>query len=580
MSTPMVKELPKYHVGCLGGGQLGRMMAQAASRLGVKMTVLDPAGLESPAGAVCGHAVQGSITDPAKVRELAEQVDVMTVEIEHVDTSALAELEAKGKPVHPAAATLSLIQDKFAQKQHLAKLGAAVPLGEFCDIPDADALRAAGSRWGYPLMLKAKRNAYDGRGNLPVNSAEEAASCFASLSNGGVAEVYAERWCPFAKELAVMVARSAGGKTASYPVVETVQKDSQMHSLLAPARISSAALASASAIASAAVASLGGGGVFGVELFLLPDGAVLLNEIAPRPHNSGHYTMDACHVDQFEMHLRAVLNLPLGSVAMKVGHAAMLNVIGSPDGSLPHTLQPVDKALTLESASVHWYGKSPPKAKRKMGHINVTANTADQASALLGELEATLYVPGGPPPAPAAPSATSSSSPVVGVIMGSDSDLGCMEAACKVLEQFEVPYEVSIVSAHRTPARLYQYSQAAAGRGLQTIIAGAGGAAHLPGMVAALTPLPVIGVPVKSSALSGNDSLLSIVQMPKGVPVATVAIGNAANAALLAVRMLGMTDLRLRGAMERFMAEQEEEVLQKAERLEKGGYAAYNVHVS
>lgn len=129
MSTPVEKELPKYHVGCLGGGQLGRMMAQAASRLGVKMTVLDPAGLESPAGAVCGHAVQGSITDPAKVRELAEQVDVMTVEIEHVDTSALAELEAKGKPVHPAAATLSLIQDKFAQKQHLAKLVRHAPPG-------------------------------------------------------------------------------------------------------------------------------------------------------------------------------------------------------------------------------------------------------------------------------------------------------------------------------------------------------------------------------------------------------------------------------------------------------------------
>ena len=196
-----------------------------------------------------------------------------------------------------------------------------------------------------------------------------------------------------------------------------------------------------------------------------------------------------------------------------------------------------------------------------MGHLNVIAESAAAAEAALRSLQGE-----GAPPAAA---------PRVGVIMGSDSDLGCMRAAAEVLEQFGVAYELTIVSAHRTPDRLVAYAKEAEARGLLCIIAGAGGAAHLPGMIAAMTPLPVIGVPVKSSALSGNDSLLSIVQMPRGVPVATVAIGNAANAGLLAVRMLGMGDATLRAAMATFMASQEAEVLAKAEKLEKVGFRAY-----
>ena len=186
------------------------MMAQAASRLGCQMTVLDPGGLESPAGRVCGRAIAGKFTDPAKVRELAANVDVLTVEIEHVDTTALAAMEKEGKQVHPSAATIALIQDKYAQKQHLSKVD-GVPLGEYVDIPDVKALLAAGERWGYPMMLKTKRDAYDGRGNLPIKSKEETAKGFASLSRNGAAALYAEKWCPFTKELAVMVARSKNG---------------------------------------------------------------------------------------------------------------------------------------------------------------------------------------------------------------------------------------------------------------------------------------------------------------------------------------------------------------------------------
>lgn len=550
-------------VGVLGGGQLGRMMAQAASRLGVSLTVLDPGGLTSPAGMVSGQAIAGSFTDPAKVRELAARCDVLTVEIEHVDAAVLAEIEAEGKVrVHPAPSTITVLQDKLQQKRHLQKVE-GVRLGEFCDVPDAAALLAAGEAWGYPIMLKARTLAYDGRGNLPVRDAKAAAAAFDELSRGGAVALYAEKWCEFTCELAVMVARSSvDGTTATYPVAETVQVDSQCHTVIVPARVAAETAKQAAAVATAAVASLAGGGIFGVELFAMPDGSVLLNEIAPRPHNSGHYTLDASMTEQHEQHLRAVLGLPLGSPDLKVPAVGMLNVIGSKDGELSTTLRPVAKALAMPQASVHWYGKSPPKAKRKMGHLNVVAESAAAAEAALLSLQAEEGMP------PAAP-------PRVGIIMGSDSDLPCMRAAAEVLEDFGVAYEITIVSAHRTPQRLCDYAREAEARGLLTIIAGAGGAAHLPGMVAAMTPLPVIGVPVKSSALSGNDSLLSIVQMPRGVPVATVAIHNAANAGLLAVRMLGMSDATLRAAMSSFMAKQEAEVLAKAEKLEQGGFRAY-----
>ena len=545
-------------IGVLGGGQLGRMMAQAASRLGLKLTVLDPGGLKSPAGTVCGSAVEGSFTDEAKIRELAGLVDVLTVEIEHVDAQVLGAIEKEGlAAVHPAPATLELIQDKLLQKRALAAKEGVV-CGDFCEVGDAAAIVAAGAKWGYPLMLKARKGAYDGRGNQPVKSADEAEGAFAALSAGGKVKLYVERWCPFVRELAVMVCRGADGELVNYPVVETRQKESMCHTVIAPAQVSADTARRAVEVARAAVGSLQGRGIFGVELFELDDGSVTFNELAPRPHNSGHYTLDACATEQHEQHLRAVAGLPLGDTSLVCGGAAMLNIIG--DGELSSTLKPVERALGVRGASVHWYGKAPPKPKRKMGHINVCSRSAAAAAAAVAAIEAGV---------------SSSAPPLVGVIMGSDSDLPTMKGACEHLEQFGVPFECTIVSAHRTPNRLCEYAKGAEARGIRVIIAGAGGAAHLPGMVAAMTPLPVVGVPVKTSTLSGNDSLLSIVQMPRGVPVATVAIGNSANAGLLAVRILGASDASLRDAMSSYMRMQESEVLRKAETLESVGFREY-----
>lgn len=234
---------------------------------------------------------------------------------------------------------------------------------------------------------------------------------------------------------------------------------------------------------------------------------------------------------------------------------SVVNVLGAPSGTAEDTMKGINSALSIPRAVVHWYGKAGCRAGRKVGHINLTADSPGELDGRLSDLLALEGIDES-----VIPGDGLGKSPLVGVIMGSQSDLPTMQAAVEILKKFDIPYEVDIVSAHRTPDKLVSYSRSAAGRGLQVIIAGAGGAAHLPGMVAAMTPLPVIGVPIKTSTLNGQDSLLSIVQMPRGIPVATVAIGNAQNAGLLAVRNLCASRPLLREKMEQYQTELKEMV--------------------
>ncbi|KAL4162757.1 hypothetical protein PRNP1_003289 [Phytophthora ramorum] len=572
-------------VGVLGGGQLGRMMADAAHRLGLQVVVLDPLGAESPAGQTGLKAVAGSFTKEDDIAKLAEQCDVLTVEIEHVNASFLQQLQdnkAAGlQGVHPAPATIALIQDKYQQKQFFAQVQ-AVAVAPFEIVTSLDAGRQVGQAFGYPYMLKSRRFAYDGRGNAVVRSEKDLVEAFEKLGAKLLAKqdasdekllaeeeakLYAEKWVPFVKELAVMVVKGADGDVRAYPVVETTQRDSICDTVLAPAQISADVAKRAGDMAQAAVAQLEGRGIYGVELFLTADGDVLLNEIAPRPHNSGHYTIEACETSQFEQHLRAIAGLPLGSCELRVPAALMVNVLGDATSSEDVSFSLLRKSLSIPGAAAHFYGKVGVRPDRKLGHVTITAPNLEELTKRAVALS---------------PEAAKNSGllklerkPLVGIVMGSDSDLPTMAAAADMLEKFGVPYELTIVSAHRTPGRMYEYAQSAVTRGLKVIIAGAGGAAHLPGMIAALTALPVIGVPVKTSTLNGEDSLLSIVQMPRGVPVATVAIGNSTNAGLLAVRILGAGDSSLIDAMATFLDTQKREVDDKIKTMAASGWKEY-----
>ncbi|PKI84450.1 phosphoribosylaminoimidazole carboxylase [Malassezia vespertilionis] len=583
-------------VGVLGGGQLGRMFAEAASRLNIAVRFLD-VGANTPAKQIVsvpndlpGH-VDGSFSDAAQIRALAKKVDVLTVEIEHVDADQLEAVLEEGlvRAVHPSPATIKLIQDKYLQKVHLQDAG--LPVVEFSAV-DTQNVDAAIDRFGLPLMLKCRTQAYDGRGNFTLRTREQIPEAISALG-GGTRPLYAEKWASFEKELAVMVVRSTDGDVRAYTAVETVHENSICHSVYAPLRVPVAGLDKrARDIAERAVATFSGAGIFGVEMFLLPGSVLVINEIAPRPHNSGHYTMEASDTTQFENHLRAVVGMPLGSTALKVPSAAMLNILGLADmdkdkDALAKTLAPAIRSLSVPGTTVHLYGKQGCRIGRKLGHINVVgksdAAVRERMGVLLDELAlAKASAESGAPwnaeaakkrvvSSPASPVRSaddfSNPSPLVGVIMGSDSDLVVMMAAAQVLKQFDVPFELTIVSAHRTPERMAQYAQSARARGLGAIIAGAGGAAHLPGMVAAQTCLPVIGVPVKGSSLDGVDSLHSIVQMPRGIPVATVAINNSMNAALLAIRILGTSIPSYLDKIEEYMKEMERSVHQKVECL-------------
>lgn len=557
-----VRGLSETTVGVLGGGQLGRMLCQAASQMAIKVNILDP--MENcPASALSHYHIVGSFDDGDTVEEFAKGCGVLTVEIEHVDVATLEKLEQQGIDCQPKASTIRIIQDKYLQKVHFSRH--KIPLPEFMQIDDLECAKRAGDLFGYPLMVKSRRLAYDGRGNAVAKSEEDISSAVNAL--GGYArELYVEKWAPFVKELAVIVVRERNDSTLCYAVVETIHRENICHIVKAPANVPWKISKLATDVAHKAVSSLEGAGVFAVELFLTEDGQILLNEVAPRPHNSGHHTIESCFTSQYEQHLRAVIGLPLGDPSMKTPAAIMYNILGEEEGEagflLAHEL--IGKALNTPGASVHWYDKPEMRKQRKMGHVTIVGPSMGVVEARLKSMLSDEILDD-----------QSTVAPRVGIIMGSDSDLPIMKDAAKMLNMFDVPYEVRIVSAHRTPDVMYSYASSAVERGIQIIIAGAGGAAHLPGMVAALTPLPVIGVPVRASVLDGLDSLLSIVQMPRGVPVATVAINNATNAGLLAVRMLGAGDPDLLSRMSQYLKDTNGEVRVKAEKLEKGGWEAY-----
>ncbi|CAG8803333.1 15078_t:CDS:2, partial [Gigaspora rosea] len=363
-------------IGVLGGGQLGRMLVEAASRLNIKVVILDtpPNAPAKQIQATQSH-IHGDFKDPYKIRELAKTANVLTIEIEHVNTEILETLMNENNVViHPSPSTIKLIQNKFSQKIHLSKH--KIPVVDFIDVSTKEDLSIAIEKFGYPLMLKSKTLAYDGRGNYLLRSEDEISNALESLGNFSI-PLYAERWTSFAKELAVMVVRRANGEVKSYPVVETVQKENICHLVIVPAQINGVISEKAKTIAEEAIQTLEGAGVFGVEMFLMNDGYIYVNEIAPRPHNSGHYTIEACETSQYENHIRCILDLPLGSTALKVPAAAMINILGK-SNDLQETLRPCAESLSIPGATIHLYGKQDCRKGRKMGHITAVSDSISQ----------------------------------------------------------------------------------------------------------------------------------------------------------------------------------------------------------
>lgn len=362
-------------LGIIGGGQLARMTALSARQLGCDVAVLERNSY-SPAAALATHNLVGDWENPEALLKLAALVDVVTLENEFVSADALEVIERSGRRLLPSTATLRRVQDKLIQKQTLAAAG--LPVAPFAAVERAEDLPRVAKEFGWPFVLKTRRNGYDGKGNFTLRTAADIPAAWQALG-GDRNTLYAEAFCPFVRELAVIITRDAAGNAVAYPVVETVQRGHICHLVKAPADVPAAIAERAVGIAHRAIAAIDGVGSFGVELFLTAAGEVLVNELAPRVHNSGHYTIEACVCSQFENHIRAVLGWPLGSSAMVSPAAAMVNLLGVGKG--PGAPQGLPRALAVPGAHVHVYGKAVSGAGRKMGHVTALGETVEQAVA-------------------------------------------------------------------------------------------------------------------------------------------------------------------------------------------------------
>ncbi len=353
-------------LGIIGGGQLGKIMSQKAKKMGFHVTILDPT-FNCPAAQVSDKHIMGGFYDKDKLEQLVQETDVTTFELEHVDTSILKELFDNGHIIHPSPYVIELIQNKYEQKKLLDEKG--IPVPAYKDVETDEDLAA----FGFPVIQKAKMGGYDGKGVQMLRSE-------ADLAKRLQTESFIEELVDIDKELAVIVARNIEGETKCYPVVEMLFDDRTniCDIVMAPAKISKEIEEKSIEVSIKSIEALEGVGIFAVELFLTKKGEVLVNEIAPRPHNSGHYTVEACATSQFEQIIRAVTNLPLGSTKL-ISPAVMINLLGEEGYEGEPFIDGIHDALEIPELSFHFYGKTFTKPSRKMGHVTVLDDDIDKA---------------------------------------------------------------------------------------------------------------------------------------------------------------------------------------------------------
>jgi 5-(carboxyamino)imidazole ribonucleotide synthase len=361
---------PPASLGFVGGGQLARMMAAEARRMGYRTVVLDP-DKDCPAAANCDEVVAGDVTNPKVLADFGELVDVITLDHEHVRAELLDALSSHAL-VRPAPSVLRTVQDRLVQREFIAGLGIKSP--GFMAIHSRADLHAAAQRFGFPLVMKTRREGYDGKGQLRIHSEANFSEAEAFVD---AADVLVESFVRFEREISVVLARSVDGQIEIYPIADNHHERHVLRTTRAPAEVTEAVVEEACRIAVRIAEAFAYVGVLAVELFLTAEGEVLVNEIAPRVHNSGHYTQGACATSQFEQHVRAVMGVSLGDARM-LSPAVMINLFGD----LWHNGAPnFEAVLARRQAKLHLYGKHAAKPGRKMGHVVVLEPTLEAAVA-------------------------------------------------------------------------------------------------------------------------------------------------------------------------------------------------------
>lgn len=385
----MNKDVIKQKIGIVGGGQLGKMMILEAKKMGFYVTILDPVE-KCPAHSIADNHIVAEFYDEEAFRKLAECSDIITYEFEHIQTKYLKNLEDKGYCVYPTVKSLEIIQNKFTQKELLRDSGISVP--KFYEIESIEDIYEHADTFSYPIMLKACTGGYDGKGNAVIKSEQDIEVAYEQLGAGKI-PLMAEEFIKFEKEISVLACRGIDGTIAIYPVGENKHCNSILDETYVPARITEQVTKKAMSLANEVMQVFDGVGMFCVEMFTTKENEVYINEVAPRPHNSGHYTIDGCYTSQFEQHIRAITGLPFGSVEL-IKPIVMKNILAKGDNGLAKCIG-VEEVLKDPKVKVHIYGKEMAKVDRKMGHMTVIGDTLSEAIDKMNSISDSIKIVGG-----------------------------------------------------------------------------------------------------------------------------------------------------------------------------------------
>lgn len=365
-------------LGIIGGGQLGMMLTEAAKEMPKhisKIIVLDPTE-NCPASQVGAEQIIADFKNEEAIKELAEKADVLTYEIESGNSSVLKSLESKVE-INPSPETLRIIQDKLLQKSFLKENN--LPVAEFIEVKSIDDLKKGLEIFGFPVLLKARKDAYDGRGNYKIDSINQIQDAYNYFKDK---ELMLEKFIPFKMEVSVIAARNTKGDIANFPLVENIHEENILRTTIAPARVTEDVAKKAQDIAQKTMTVLNGAGVFGIEMFVTKDDQILINEIAPRVHNSGHHTLQSSKTSQFEQHLRAILGLELGSTEL-LYPTIMYNILGSKEFEGEYD----DLELDEKNLYLKMYQKKISKPLRKIGHFNLVGKNKESIEDLVAKLD-------------------------------------------------------------------------------------------------------------------------------------------------------------------------------------------------
>lgn len=382
--------MKRYDIGVVGGGQLGKMLLMEGHQRGLTFAVLDPSE-RCPAGVMAHELIHGRFFDEKSIRLLAEKSQRITYEFEHIHAESLMKLEKEGISVMPSAETLYMIQDKYRQNQALEDKGLPVPA--YRKIHGVEDLKKAAETFGFPFLLKRCRGGYDGKGNIVIRREEELEAAFHGLE-GLEHPLMGEVFVDFLMEISVIVARDQQGETETFPVGQNIHRDSILDRCIVPAPLPESVLQKAASLAAETMKQLKGTGIFCIEMFVGRGYELWINEIAPRTHNSGHYTIEACTISQFGQQIRGLMGWPLEKPKLRKP-AVMLNLLGDPDKSGPPRLEGMEEAMKLTEVYPHFYGKTESKPGRKMGHVTVLGDTREEAMEKAEKIRSMLKVKAG-----------------------------------------------------------------------------------------------------------------------------------------------------------------------------------------